>query len=451
LLRRKVIALADHPAKRVRFQVAFSLGEVVEHDSDAVRALASIARRDADDVWMRTAVLSSAARVAVPLFEQIAADEDSVTNGGAWMVLRELAKVVGASSDRHLAPLALDRLAATPLASRSPDVVDVVLLALTEGRGRAGQQILGEADVTPPARELMSSALRRAETSAGEERANVTRRERAVALLREANLEDARRVLEPLLAPDQPQRIQLAAVQTLTTFDQPDIAVLLLARWPAFSPAVRAEVIDRMLMRPRWTAALLDAITAGSMPATVIPASRSALLMADRDPAIRSRARAVFGETAAPSRSEAYATYRRALDSPTDRVRGEHVFERECMGCHKLGARGHAVGPNLASVQRRTPDELLLHVLNPNREVSPEYVEYTVSLDDGRIVSGLIAAETAASLTLVRAEGAEETILRSHIDAISSTGKSLMPEGLETRIKPQEMADLIAFLLVLPQ
>jgi putative heme-binding domain-containing protein len=451
MLRRKVIALAGNPAKRVRFQVAFSLGEVAEHEPAAVRALASIARRDADDVWMRMAVLSSATHVGVPLFEQIATDETSVTNGGAWMILRDLAKVVGASSDRHSAPLLLDRLAATRLASRAPDVVDVVLLALNEGRGRGGQQILRETDGSLHARELMNSVLRRAEASARDPQANVSRRERAVALLREASLENARRVLEPLLAPNQPQRIQLAAVQTLTTFDEPDIAVLLLARWPALSPAVRSEVIARMSMRPRWTVALLDAIAAGSVPTTVIPASRKAFLMADRDPAVQSRAHAIFGEPTAPPRNEVYATYRRALDSPTDSARGEKVFERECIGCHKLGARGHAVGPNLASVQRRTPDELLLHVLNPNREVSPEYFEYTVSLDDGRILSGLITSETATSLTLVRAEGAEETILRSHVEAISSTGKSLMPEGLDTRIQPQEMADLIAFLLVLPQ
>jgi putative heme-binding domain-containing protein len=168
--------------------------------------------------------------------------------------------------------------------------------------------------------------------------------------------------------------------------------------------------------------------------------------MADRDAAIRARARALLGGSAPGSRKAAYDRYRPALEIPADPDRGERVFERECMTCHKLGERGHAVGPNLASVQRRTPDELLLHIIDPNREVAPDYLEYAVSLDDGRILSGLIVAESAASLTLRRPGGAEDTVLRTNIEAIAGTGKSLMPEGLEARVSAQEMADVIAFL-----
>ena len=92
---------------------------------------------------------------------------------------------------------------------------------------------------------------------------------------------------------------------------------------------------------------------------------------------------------------------------------------------------GNAVGPNLASVRRKTPEELLISILDPNREVSPEYLEYTVALDDGRVVTGLVAAETPTSVTLRGREGTEQTILRGNIDEIAGTGKSLMPEGLE--------------------
>ncbi len=65
---------------------------------------------------------------------------------------------------------------------------------------------------------------------------------------------------------------------------------------------------------------------------------------------------------------------------------------------------------------------------------------------NGRTYSGIIAAETATSLTLRRGDGAEDTILRAQVDAMTSTGLSLMPEGLEKTIAKPEMADLIAFL-----
>jgi putative heme-binding domain-containing protein len=155
----------------------------------------------------------------------------------------------------------------------------------------------------------------------------------------------------------------------------------------------------------------------------------------------------VLGSATVGPRAEVIARYRPALALPADRGRGEKVFERECFGCHRLGERGQAVGPNLASVARRTPEEILTHVLDPNREVAPDFLEYVVALKDGRVASGLIVTETATGVTLRRAQGAEETVLRRDIDSIASTGKSLMPEGLEAQVKPQEMADLLAFLL----
>jgi putative heme-binding domain-containing protein len=174
-------------------------------------------------------------------------------------------------------------------------------------------------------------------------------------------------------------------------------------------------------------------VEAGTVPAAVIPPNRRNLLLDHRDPAIRTRAKALLGG-----------------DKPGSRE-GARVFERECMACHKLGERGHAVGPNLVSVQRRTPEEVLLHVLDPNREVAPDYLEYVVSLNDGRVLSGLVATESAGSLTLRREGGSEDTVLRTNIDAMNGTGRSIMPEGLETRVSPKEMADLIAFILGVQQ
>ena len=68
-------------------------------------------------------------------------------------------------------------------------------------------------------------------------------------------------------------------------------------------------------------------------------------------------------------------------------------------------------------------------------------------VDDGRVATGIIAEETATSLTLRRAENQQETILRQNIEELTSTGASLMPEGVEKKVTPQEMADLLAYVL----
>jgi putative heme-binding domain-containing protein len=89
---------------------------------------------------------------------------------------------------------------------------------------------------------------------------------------------------------------------------------------------------------------------------------------------------------------------------------------------------------------------LLLHILDPAREMLPNYQEYIVVLRDGRTLTGMIQEESATGVTLKRAGGQEEVVLRSDIDELVATGKSLMPEGLEREISPREMGDLIEFL-----
>src|SRR4029078_7545473 len=105
------------------------------------------------------------------------------------------------------------------------------------------------------------------------------------------------------------------------------------------------------------------------------------------------------------------------------------------------------VGPNLETVRHHAPKQVLTNLLDPSREVSPAYVEYVVVTKDGKTATGMMSAETATSVTLRRANDVQETILRDNIEEIAGSGKSLMPEGLEKKIPPQEIATLLAFLL----
>jgi putative heme-binding domain-containing protein len=107
---------------------------------------------------------------------------------------------------------------------------------------------------------------------------------------------------------------------------------------------------------------------------------------------------------------------------------------------------GTALGPDLTTSQHRTPDVLLTHILDPNRYVLPNYVQYVVLDATGRTYTGMMTAQTATSVTLQREKSAADTLLRANIDEIASTGKSMMPEGLEKSISVVQMADLLAFL-----
>jgi putative heme-binding domain-containing protein len=66
---------------------------------------------------------------------------------------------------------------------------------------------------------------------------------------------------------------------------------------------------------------------------------------------------------------------------------------------------------------------------------------------DGTTHNGVLISETAGSLTLRRAEARETTLLRSEVEVLRDTGRSLMPEGLEKNVDPQAMSDLIQWIL----
>ncbi len=135
-----------------------------------------------------------------------------------------------------------------------------------------------------------------------------------------------------------------------------------------------------------------------------------------------------------------------ALTKIGNRERGKAVFTKSCSACHKLGDVGQGLAPDLAALSDKSPEYLLLNILDPNRGVEARYLSYTATLKDGTQRVGFLQAETATSLTLVGPDGKPHSVLRTDIDELRSSGKSVMPEGIEKEISIDQMADLLAFL-----
>lgn len=449
-----IVTMADDPAPRVRFQLAFTLGEMIREafpgggmvrevmGPDVAGALATIAKRDAGDVWIRTAVLSSAADPA-QLFEELITDRPFAESAEGAALLRSLALVVGAKWRGDESGRVL-----VALSKRDHDDTAVeVVLGLADGLSRNRRRFDDLPIPTPESRAWLAKLFDQAMAVAPDDSADPVRRARAVALLGGADYDRAAPALAGLLGGEQPAEVQQAAARALAGFDRPEVAETLIGSWSGYAPGLRNEVVGLLLGRRPWIVPLLDAAQNGTIAAAQIPPNRRPALLNDRDPSIRSKAEALFAAETVGPRAEAIAKYKPALENPGDAVKGQIVFDRECSVCHKIGARGHEVGPNLAGVSRRTAEEILTNILDPNREVSPEFLEYLIAIDDGRVASGMVASETPAGVTLRGREAEEQTILRRNIVEISSTGQSLMPEGLEKTITPEEMADLIAYLL----
>jgi putative membrane-bound dehydrogenase-like protein len=249
-----------------------------------------------------------------------------------------------------------------------------------------------------------------------------------------------------LLGPQQAPAIQEAVLAALARHNSDDVAKQLLAAWKQYTPRLRTRVLELLLSRANWQKQLLAAIENQSVIISQLDPSSKARLLSSRDQNVREKAKTVLAGSVNADRVKLIADYRPALASPGDRSRGQAVFVKNCSVCHRLEQVGHEVGPDLAALANKSKDYLLTEILDPNRNLDSRYVEYVAITKNGRTVTGVLAGESAGSVTLKGKEAREETLLRADLDELQATGKSLMPEGLEKEITHAEMNDLLTFL-----
>ena len=104
------------------------------------------------------------------------------------------------------------------------------------------------------------------------------------------------------------------------------------------------------------------------------------------------------------------------------------------------------MAPDISDSRVKTAEQILTDVVIPNQSIDGNYVGFVVTTVDGGNWSGVLAGDQGNSITLRVAGGEVMTILKSDIDTLQSTGLSLMPEGLEQNLTPDQMNDLITFI-----
>ena len=448
-LRTAAVKLADDPDPMVRFQLALSAGFLPK--DEATRVLAKLIRRDSGDPWTNSAILISAGdRTAYLLHEVLTAAPPTDANAPAvrGFVTRACAAVGARADDDDLAML-VGTIAA---GKGGPAGLDLAVLeGLGQGmRGRPKKLAAWLADPPAKAKEIVAKIRPRfadAAKTIADDSASPAVRADAARMLAFAPFETASPALTGVLAPQAPPEVQLAAVRALAAHDSPAVPALLLKPWAEFGPSVRREVQEQLLATPARISALFQAIEKRQIRANDIEPARIAQLKAHPNAAVRGRATLLFAGQGSADRKQVIEDYRAALDLTGAPDRGRAVFKQHCAACHKLGPDGHEVGQNLlASVPGKSGDDLLVALLDPNREVDPRYLNYLANTEDGRSLTGIVVAETSAAITLRRAEGAEETVRRADLQSLKSTGLSLMPEGLEKSLSKQDVADLLAYL-----
>jgi len=432
---------------RARYQLAFSLGEL-SAGRPRTQALAQLARRDGGDRWVRLAILSSLAEGADELANELLADTKFRSSQAGREFLGQLALLIG-TRGRQSEVAALLR-GVDGLGDTEKALSAGLVRRLSEGLTKSGSPLRKQLAGSARAQEILRDLVSASRKLAANEKGGVKERAEAARTLALGAFADVRGVLGELLGTRQPQPLQLAAIETLSRFPDAEAAGLLVSAWPGFSPRLRSVAAESLFSRPEWASAFLDAVERKKIQATDVDPARLKLLQTSPNAKVRDQATRLAKLLNLGRRQDVLENYKEALTLKGDAVKGKVVFAKVCAACHRVEGVGHEIGPNLAAMQNRGAESILLNVLDPNREVNPQYVNYLVVTTDGRSLTGMVAAETATSVTLKRGENQTDTILRINIETMRSTGLSLMPEGLEQQIDRQAMADLIAYLAALP-
>jgi putative heme-binding domain-containing protein len=238
----------------------------------------------------------------------------------------------------------------------------------------------------------------------------------------------------------------IAALGKSTTAEAP---AAILERLASLTPQVREAAVRTVLANRHWAAQLVERLEKGTVSLGDIPIVDRAKLTEHPDRGVRDRAKKILaagGGLPNADRQKVIDAILPAVRAGGDAARGKLVFNEQCGKCHRHAGEGGKVGPDLTGMAVHPAHELLIHILDPNRSVEGNYRAYTVSTDDGRVVTGLLASESKTAIELVDAEGKRVVIQRDEIDEFQPSPNSLMPVGFEKQIKPEGFADLLAFL-----
>jgi putative membrane-bound dehydrogenase-like protein len=427
--------LVNDPALNVRYQLAFTLGEVTHPGKS--EALEQILRRDMGSRWVQAAVLSSLSNGAAMMLAHLCTEPRFGETVEGQDFLEQLLRIVGAKNQSEEVTQAAELIGRV----HGPFLSFSLLRALGEGLQRAGSS-LRKTSAEPAAARLFAQAIK---VSADSQTAEATRLE-AIRLLSLSGYKESGSTLLALLGADESQSIQLAAIATLTRFAEPQIGIELVRRWPAFRPQVRSSAIGALLSRQERAANLLQAIQGGGIQASELTTSQIQFLRNHHDPQIRRLAVQVFGPEKAIPRQKVVEQFQDALHLAGDAERGKEIYVQRCVSCHRLGSNGFALGPDLVTVKAAGKEKMLSNILDPSREVAPQYIAFEIQTKDGESSVGIIANETTSTITVLQAYGKSDVIPRAAVKSMRSLGQSLMPEGLEQGLTTQDLANLMEYI-----
>ncbi len=328
--------------------------------------------------------------------------------------------------------------------------------AITEAIGQLLQEPRTAAAVLPfvgrweTSRPLAELAHRRARELLREisnvERPDERRAEVAASLMGVSAVRDEAlaEIAKTLSAPASSEELKTRLITDLGADGGPEVTAFFVTM---FAHTGSAVVFEQLLKRSESALALLAALEDGRVnPASLGAGNVSRLRTHPSRPVAKEAAKLL--EALSPvtkQKHELIARLTPEVEKPGDPAKGRALFTAACSACHKFGDLGLSdVGPPLHGMGAHGPAELLVHIVDPNREVDASFHQWNVTTRKGETHSGIIASENAAAITL-RHAGGEIEVRTEDIATRENTRRSLMPEGFEG-FGAEGLRDLLTFM-----
>lgn len=439
------LRLLSEVDQRVRVAAALSLAGSADEETAA--AFANLAYLGETDAWERLAILNSAANLRAEMLEQYLRSIVGEVRERDFSFVEELARQIGNSGNEQDGRRLVTAIEGQ-LDSR-PALAAWLWSSASGGSPEREKQLdawAAKAGV-PTAESLSQKLVTRAARVSRDRRISVSERVRAIGLLVKLPDDELTPLWQELFADDEFPEIRRGAIELAGRLRSRVIYERVVGALPELSPELRTKAVSVLVADVGATRLLLDAVESGAVPSVLVPASNRQQLQELGDEALRRRAEKLFASSRGEQRERLIETTRHAVaglegSAETGRV----VFKKHCASCHRLENEGAEIGPSLVGYAYRTREDLLLHLLDPNREVDSRYLAYSVQMTDGRVLLGVIAGESGTTIDLKTSTGESVLLNRAEVEEIRSTSKSLMPENLADELTPQNLADLSAYL-----
>ena len=225
-----------------------------------------------------------------------------------------------------------------------------------------------------------------------------------------------------------------------------------LEKWNSLAPETRVRVVSESIAREESALILLEKLAAGSIHVDAFQPAQIEQLRSSKSVEVGAYTQKIFGPAPGTDRLAIVSDYSSKWPASlaNDLDKGESLYKKHCAQCHQDRSDENgpvpSVGPNLQALSVWQNEAWISAILDPNRALEAKYRRLMILTQDGSTIVGLKARENEDSIEIVNDQGALIRLARDSIAEMRESEKSLMPEGFEKVLTPNDLASVVTFV-----